>query len=78
MLTGDEKVRLPEPSYTILDSYNISDAPPRPNAYIRYVIFFNKFFFNLRLDLTLMCTWLTVVMTNISDCSQVVTAAEVP
>jgi hypothetical protein len=40
MLTSDEKVRLPEPSYTILDSYSISDAPPRPNAYIRYVILY--------------------------------------
>jgi hypothetical protein len=39
MLTSDEKIRLPEPSYTILDSYTISDAPPRPNAYIRYVFF---------------------------------------
>jgi hypothetical protein len=39
ILLSDEKVRLPEPSYTVLDSYNISDAPPRPNAYIRYVMF---------------------------------------
>lgn len=39
ILTSDEKVRLPEPSYTVLDSYNIGDAPPRPNAYIRYVLF---------------------------------------
>jgi hypothetical protein len=38
LLLSDEKVRLPEPSYTLLDSYNISDAPPRPNAYIRYVM----------------------------------------
>ncbi|XP_069684032.1 peregrin isoform X2 [Periplaneta americana] len=37
MLTNEEKVRLPEPSYTVLDSYNISDAPPRPNAYIRFI-----------------------------------------
>ncbi|KDR22426.1 Peregrin [Zootermopsis nevadensis] len=37
MLSSDEKIRLPEPSYTILDSYNISDAPPRPNAYIRFI-----------------------------------------
>ncbi|PNF20915.1 Peregrin [Cryptotermes secundus] len=37
ILASDEKVRLPEPSYTVLDSYNISDAPPRPNAYIRFI-----------------------------------------
>ncbi|KAK7871739.1 hypothetical protein R5R35_014013 [Gryllus longicercus] len=34
---AEEKVNLPEPCYTILDSYNISDAPPRPNAYIRFI-----------------------------------------
>lgn len=31
----EEKIRLPEPCYSLLDSYDISDAPPRPNAYIR-------------------------------------------
>ena len=49
------------------------------------MLYFTKLFFNLQLDLTLMFIWLTGIMTNISDCSQVVTdsqavvpAAEVP
>lgn len=33
----EPKLRLPEPSFTILDSYNIPDAPPRPKAYIRFI-----------------------------------------
>lgn len=31
----DAKLKLPEPSFIVLDSYNIPDAPPRPNSYIR-------------------------------------------
>lgn len=27
--------KLPEPNFTVLTDYNISDAPPRPNSYIR-------------------------------------------
>ncbi|XP_068086582.1 peregrin [Anabrus simplex] len=34
---SEEKARLPEPCYSVLDSYNISDAPPRPNSYIRFI-----------------------------------------
>ncbi|XP_076255187.1 bromodomain-containing protein 140 isoform X2 [Rhynchophorus ferrugineus] len=30
-------VQLPEASYKELDDYNICDAPPRPNAYIRFI-----------------------------------------
>nr|CAD7442809.1 unnamed protein product [Timema bartmani] len=33
----DTKVSLPEPHFTILDSYNISDAPPMPKSYIRFI-----------------------------------------
>lgn len=31
----ESKLKLPEPSFVILDTYNIPDAPPRPNSYIR-------------------------------------------
>ncbi|XP_049941218.1 peregrin isoform X1 [Schistocerca serialis cubense] len=34
---AEEKVKLPEPCFTVLDNYNISDAPPRPNSYIRFI-----------------------------------------
>lgn len=38
MKQDEQKIKLPEPSFTVLDTYNISDAPPRPtNAYIRFV-----------------------------------------
>lgn len=30
-------VRLPEASYKELENYSICDAPPRPNAYIRFI-----------------------------------------
>lgn len=30
-------VKLPEPCFKELDDYNICDAPPRPNAYIRFI-----------------------------------------
>nr|CAD7262693.1 unnamed protein product [Timema shepardi] len=33
----DTKVSLPEPHFTILDSYTISDAPPMPKSYIRFI-----------------------------------------
>ncbi|RZF36903.1 hypothetical protein LSTR_LSTR004591 [Laodelphax striatellus] len=29
--------KLPEPCFKVLDNYNIPDAPPRPNAYIRFI-----------------------------------------
>ncbi|XP_075232701.1 bromodomain-containing protein 140 isoform X2 [Lycorma delicatula] len=29
--------KLPEPCFKVLDEYNIPDAPPRPNAYIRFI-----------------------------------------
>lgn len=32
-----EPPKLPEPSYKELPEYNICDAPPRPNAYIRFI-----------------------------------------
>ncbi|XP_022907101.1 bromodomain-containing protein homolog [Onthophagus taurus] len=32
-----EHIPLPEATYKELDSYNICDAPPRPNAYIRFI-----------------------------------------
>jgi hypothetical protein len=66
MLTSDEKVRLPEPSYTILDSYNISDAPSRPNAYIRYVLF-DKLVFKLILAFIIKGIWLGISKTNILE-----------
>lgn len=28
---------LPEPTYRLVTDYNICDAPPRPNAYIRFI-----------------------------------------
>lgn len=31
----ETKLKLPEPSFSVLNSYNIPDAPPRPKAYIR-------------------------------------------
>lgn len=37
----ETKLELPEPSFTVLDTYNIPDAPQRPNAYIRYVLLLN-------------------------------------
>ena len=34
---GDKKpLKLPEASYWIIDDYDISDAPARPNSYYRY------------------------------------------
>ncbi|KAL3270797.1 hypothetical protein HHI36_021320 [Cryptolaemus montrouzieri] len=33
----DTTVKLPEASYKELENYNICDAPPRPNAYIRFI-----------------------------------------
>lgn len=27
--------KLPEPCFKVLDNYNIADAPPMPNSYIR-------------------------------------------
>lgn len=30
-------MNLPEASYKELEEYNICDAPPRPNAYIRFI-----------------------------------------
>ncbi|KAK6628515.1 hypothetical protein RUM43_002330 [Polyplax serrata] len=33
----ETKLELPEPSFTVLDTYNIPDAPQRPNAYIRFI-----------------------------------------
>lgn len=36
MKPDEQKIKLPEPSFSILENYNIADAPPRPtNAYIR-------------------------------------------
>ncbi|KAL0275675.1 UNVERIFIED_CONTAM: hypothetical protein PYX00_003463 [Menopon gallinae] len=35
--TEEPKLKLPEPSFTVLETYNIPDAPPRPNAYIRFI-----------------------------------------
>lgn len=32
--------KLPEPNFSVLTSYSISDAPPRPNSYIRLLIIF--------------------------------------
>lgn len=29
--------KLPEPSFSVLTDYSISDAPPRPNSYIRFI-----------------------------------------
>lgn len=39
----EPKLKLPEPSFTVLDTYNIPDAPTRPNAYIRYCKYFMFF-----------------------------------
>jgi bromodomain and PHD finger-containing protein 1 len=33
----EPSTQLPEASYNELDNYNICDAPPRPNAYIRFI-----------------------------------------
>nr|CAD7431380.1 unnamed protein product [Timema monikensis] len=33
----DVKLLLPEPCFRILESYNIRDAPPLPNSYIRFI-----------------------------------------
>ncbi|KYB26065.1 Peregrin-like Protein [Tribolium castaneum] len=33
----EPSAQLPEASYKELDNYNICDAPPRPNAYIRFI-----------------------------------------
>ncbi|XP_063219960.1 bromodomain-containing protein homolog isoform X2 [Bacillus rossius redtenbacheri] len=33
----DSKLNLPDPSFRILDDYKISDAPPMPNSYIRFI-----------------------------------------
>lgn len=30
-------ISLPEASFKELENYNICDAPPRPNAYIRFI-----------------------------------------
>ncbi|XP_044740751.1 peregrin isoform X2 [Chrysoperla carnea] len=35
--TQEALAKLPEPSYKELPDYNICDAPPRPNAYIRFI-----------------------------------------
>lgn len=40
------------------------------------MLYFAKLYFNLRLDLTLVVIWLTGIMTNISDCSQLVTDSQ--
>lgn len=31
------ELKLPEAKFKKLDNYNIADAPPKPNAYIRYI-----------------------------------------
>lgn len=36
-LTVDAHVKLPEASFRLREDYNICDAPPRPNAYIRFI-----------------------------------------
>nr|CAD7594410.1 unnamed protein product [Timema genevievae] len=33
----DVKLLLPEPCFRVLESYNIRDAPPLPNSYIRFI-----------------------------------------
>lgn len=33
----EQQVSLPEAVYHKLENYNICDAPPRPNAYIRFI-----------------------------------------
>lgn len=33
----EQPLQLPEASYNELPNYNICDAPPRPNAYIRFI-----------------------------------------
>jgi len=33
----EQHIKLPEASYKELTEYNICDAPPRPNAYIRFI-----------------------------------------
>lgn len=33
----DTTLQLPEASFKELQDYNICDAPPRPNAYIRFI-----------------------------------------
>lgn len=35
--TIEQPLQLPEASYNELPNYNICDAPPRPNAYIRFI-----------------------------------------
>lgn len=35
--TEPPKLQLPEPSFKEMENYNITDAPPRPNAYIRFI-----------------------------------------
>lgn len=33
----ETQMNLPEASFKELEDYNICDAPPRPNAYIRFI-----------------------------------------